>query len=972
MRAPQRTALLILAGGALLGLAAWALLSPTRQAGGGKPAPAAAVTPEPEKPAVEAIDPAPADRTALGAPAPPAPAPSTGGPPASYTRSLGRLLGRILDWDGTPVPDLTVDAYVVDLVSLFPATSALFEEETVRPKILDASGRTNVEGRFVLEGLDPRMPHALLLGLGTPRATARFLDHAPGSGETVDIGDIVLPPFATLVGKVVDEKERPVPGARVRVTDLPAIVVAMGASEVRPGGAFYVEKNVFEFPRWLDDIVERFPIPTTTTGPDGSFRLEGAPVAPNVSTVVDHPKFVTLTRDPVSTAEGGERDLGMLQLEAGETLAGTVVDTEDRPVAGAEILAGTKIPLGPAAVMRSGGRTDGEGKFRVPAMASEPAFVACRRGPPDPWTVAGPFVPGLDPAAIRLPSLRQVELSVLDDAGTPVREGIEILYRRDAEWNLVAVLAPPVRATWKRGAEEGAYVVERVPDGKYQFLVRAPGYAVGEAQVDVQGGAGRARVTLDRAVPLVVRVVAEGSGETIEYVYVAGRPGEKAAIQPPVVSARTDAGGEARLAGLREGKNPIWALHPAYAFVQEEVTLPAESVTFRLHAGGTVEGKVHSGGGPPPDSVMVVAGPEGAKFRMPRFTATDAAGSFKMTNVDPGTYKFVALPRLSDKTFSGLFEFAEVASEMAEVEGTVEEGKTTTVEIDLRGEAGENVGTIRGRAWVNGRPAEGALVRAWSKRARTTKVDASGVYELTGVPAGDVRVNLSLPRDDGIPGGQQLQARRVKLQTGAVEEVSFELETGRLAGKVLSAKAGTPIPYAQVWARRVPEQGEEREGWSNPFAVADSEGRFRMAAVRAGTYDVSARMDRYANATARATVTAGGDTADVVLSLSSAIVVKGRIVFDAAPDEKQWMGLSFHRGPSEEHDWAGWARVRLPEGTFETDDLGPGTYTVRVNGPDVRYRRVEVVVPEGGTDALVIQAVRETEPEARAAPAASR
>ncbi|HKB16229.1 MAG TPA: hypothetical protein VKF62_09185, partial [Planctomycetota bacterium] len=302
MRAPQRTALFVLAGGALLGLAAWALLSPTRQEGGGKTVSAAAAPSEPERPALEEADPAPGDRTALGSPSPPpASAPSSGGPPASYTRSLGRLLGRVLDWDGTPVRDLSVDGYVVDLVTLFPATSALFETESLRPKILDASGRTDVEGRFVLEGLDPRMPHALLLGLGTARATARFLDHAPGAGETVDLGDIVLPPFATLVGKVVDEKDRPVPGARVRVTDLPAIVVAMGAGEVRSGGAFYAEKNVFEFPRWLDDIVERFPIPTTTTGPDGSFRLEGAPVAPNVTTVVDHPQFVTLTRDPVST-----------------------------------------------------------------------------------------------------------------------------------------------------------------------------------------------------------------------------------------------------------------------------------------------------------------------------------------------------------------------------------------------------------------------------------------------------------------------------------------------------------------------------------------------------------------------------------------------------------------------------------------------------------------------------------------------
>ncbi|MGH7149365.1 MAG: hypothetical protein ACREIU_01640, partial [Planctomycetota bacterium] len=82
------------------------------------------------------------------------------------------------------------------------------------------------------------------------------------------------------------------------------------------------------------------------------------------------------------------------------------------------------------------------------------------------------------------------------------------------------------------------------------------------------------------------------------------------------------------------------------------------------------------------------------------------------------------------------------------------------------------------------------------------------------------------------------------------------------------------------------------------------------------------------------------------------------------------MGLSFHRGPAEEHDWAGWARVRLPEGTFETDDLAPGTYSARLNGPNAVYRRVEVVVPEGGIDSLLIHAVREASPDPTAVPAA--
>ncbi|HET6205108.1 MAG TPA: carboxypeptidase-like regulatory domain-containing protein [Planctomycetota bacterium] len=967
MSAPKRAALLVLGAGLLFGLAAWALLTPTRRDRGGT-TPTAAAPSELATTASEEAASAPADRVAIEAPAPPPVAAPSKERPASFLRCLGRVRGRVLDWDGTPVSDLAVDGYVFDLVALLPAASALFGEETYRPRILDASARTNGEGRFVLEGLDPKMPHALLLGLGTARATARFLDHAPGPGETVDLGDLVLPPYATLVGKVVDEEGRPIPGARVRATDLPAIVVAAGAGEVRGGSAVYANKTVFELPRWADDLIDRFPVPTTTSGLDGSFRLEGAPVAANVTIVADHPEFVALTHGPVSTAEGGERDLGSLELEAGETLAGMVVDGNDRPVAGAEVLAGTKIPLGEIAVLRPAGRSDAGGRFRVPAMASAPAYVACRRGAPDPWTVVGPVSPGLDPAQVRLAAVREVEILVRGAAGPVKGEGVEILYRRDEGWNEVAVLAPPLRAKARRGGEEGLYVVERVPDGKYEFLVRAPGYAVGTTKVEVREGSGRAEVALEPAVPLLVRVLAEGSGEAIEYAYVGGRPGEVGEVRPPVVSGRTDARGEARLAGLKAGKIVVVVVHPGYAVVQEEVTLPAESVTVRLHGGGTVEGKVHSGGAPPAQSVMVLAGPDGGTLRMPRFTATDAEGSFRISNVDPGKYKFVALPRLADKTFLGLFEMAEADPEMAEAEATVEEGKTTRVEIDLRGQAGENVGTIRGRVWVNGHPAEGASVRAWSRRSRAAKADASGAYELAGVASGDVHLNVSLPRDDGIPGGQPLLARRVRLQAGAVEEVNFEVEAGALAGRVVSGKTGNPVPYAQLSARRLQAQGEEEEGWHRPFGLADAEGRFRFPKVRTGSYDVQGRADGFARGTVLATVGAGSETGEVLVVLPVATLVKGRVVFDSPPEEAQWVGLSFQKGSGERRDGVGWARLSLPEGTFETDDLAPGTYTAQVTGPNLRYRPIEVVIPEGGATSLVVQAVRETEPRPPAGP----
>ena len=136
MRERKWVAALLVAAGAFLALAIWVLRTPSVERSG---APAVPEVASEENPRTGPDRPpeSPAGRTVAAAPAPASPV-ASGGPPASYLRWLGRVTGRVLDWDGAPVPDLSVDAYVADLISLVPAASALFGENSYRPRILDA------------------------------------------------------------------------------------------------------------------------------------------------------------------------------------------------------------------------------------------------------------------------------------------------------------------------------------------------------------------------------------------------------------------------------------------------------------------------------------------------------------------------------------------------------------------------------------------------------------------------------------------------------------------------------------------------------------------------------------------------------------------------------------------------------------------------------------------------------------------
>jgi len=224
---------------------------------------------------------------------PPPPAPSEG-PPESYRAALGGFTGRLLEPDLVPAKGIKVSAVEFEFSRFLLDASVLLDERHAPPPLETASSVSDDEGRFRLSGLEPRALHLLGIDLGGPRSSFRAIDHSPVSGETVDLSDIVLEPFVTFVGRVVDEERSPVAGARVRATNLPALLFQFGIEDIRRGCAILADvlgsPKVFEVPPVLWQLETLLPIPTALTDDEGRFKLQGIPLG-MVSIVADKPGF---------------------------------------------------------------------------------------------------------------------------------------------------------------------------------------------------------------------------------------------------------------------------------------------------------------------------------------------------------------------------------------------------------------------------------------------------------------------------------------------------------------------------------------------------------------------------------------------------------------------------------------------------------------------------------------------------------
>jgi len=916
--------------------------------------------------------------------------------PDSYRHALGGLTGRVVEEDGTPVPGVLVEAAGADVVAILESLT-LADSLAGPPPALDVvlgSDTTAEDGTFVIRDLEPATLGVLLVDARGPRNHLRPIEQTPVSGETLDVGDIVLPGTVTFSGLVLDDDGRPVEGARVRATDLSSVVVGLGLQDYRPGSAILVLEGpedplVFVPPGILTRLEERLPIPTTTTGPDGRFELAGIPTG-LITTVVDDGTHVALVHGPVpSGPPGGERDLGTLTVLDGVTVRGRVENDDGDPVADAEVRAGNELAMAPIALLNRETTSDERGRFEVPGLRPGRVRAVARRDAVSEFGVSDAETAGAREVVVRLPPRRELRLVVYalpDGEGgerVPVDE-LRVGGRAVVDDEIPDFVQPPW--PWAERVRPDpddplAMTVEGLEPATYQVVLEAPGFSQVRETVDLTEADGVLEVKMPVGLELDVRVVRASDGEPLEYAIVsAGRDADL-----PHDSARTDARGLASLRDVPAGEAlRLVASYPGLAIGSRLVEPPIptdEPVRLELDAGGSIRGQVllEDGSTPlVPVLVMLIAEPTNEEATgMPlRFTLTDLEGRFGFDHVQPGEAELQARERSVGSGTIGPFEMF-IATPLAEAEVEVPvDGTVDALLVAGSAFADVETGTLRGQLVVDGRTEAGWTLRTWGKIRRSAKTDAEGRFELGRVAAGEVEVQISAP------GRAYTDSRVHEHEVDVAPDVetyeTIVLTTGSIQGRVVTEPGGFPIGGVAVTAQRAGELSEEEEeeeeeaagalarGRGRATALTDARGTFSLGPLAEGRYRVRVEgtHEHAGAAVDQVRVTGRGPTLGVTLRMVEAINVSGRVVFTGTDETPRFMWLQAEREDGEGREWT---RVDAEDGTYSFEGLAPGAWSFTLASDlDTRFEPLELELHTSAAATELVFEVRPDEPEAEA------
>lgn len=735
-------------------------------------------------------------------------------------------------------------------------------------------GRTDREGRLSFPGGGPEPLH--LFARDGRRWRSDLPQRPAGDGPD----SIVLRPAAWISGRVLDAaSRRPLAGVRVWPGHDPGTAVVTGA--------------------------------------DGRYRLAAPPedrfwVQAEAAGYLPESGWV---QRPAAAAGRAPT----LALVAAASVAGQVVDPAGKPVSGAEIEA-FEVPARPHGFhpdpADARAVTDAGGRFTIAGLHPDGAFevTAARKG----FLPAQEMLAGLRRAGER-PRLRLVLEPSRSGAGKVVDleerplPGVEVRLSSSGRPAREPGRTMPAAVT----DAEGWFRVDDLPGRELDLEARKRGFSprvVRRLPVPPgQGPADLGTLVLQPGAAVHGRVIdAAGRAVAGASVWVAaeegGPPPKASQIAQGKPAAATDRAGKFEVADLEAGRRiHLAAGRTGYVMAAVRgIEVPArQPVTLVLEPAARVTGEVATERGEPVPGAAVSlagrtlpAGTVGIPFRpaeLSRRAVADAAGRFLLEDVASGEAELQAT--------------AEGFQPSVPVPVTIAPGKAVDgVRLVLvPGAVLEGTVTVR-----DGGPRAGARAGARVTAGPVSGAsDEDGLYRVTGIPPGPREVEVRHPDFNR-------QVRRLEIEPGT-NTADFVLEGGqRVAGRAVD-EDGDPVESARVEIRL-------QEPW-DPHAytaVSDADGSFVFPAVAAGSYDLRAGRQGYAEVETEAAVQV---EARPVEGLEVVLRRGGRVT-------GRLLGLGFEElaaaevTAEAEHGGTRTGTVDY-RGSYEVPDLAPGDWLVR-------------------------------------------
>ena len=770
--------------------------------------------------------------------------------------------------------------------------------QTVSGRVIDIFHRGPVAGALVWMGRD------YSTYVRTDRAGNYVLKAAPGaqgplravaSGyfEEIEGPTFALSPQAYLHGSVVDGQGKALAGVEIR-------------TRYDPG----VERRASQRLRWSGGLAR--------TRGSGGFRAGGLVPGAAYTVRFAKPGFAPQILKAAAPRTGSPASPVRVVLTPGKVAFGSVLDEDQRPVAGAavELVPAPDSKLAvrlqqirePDAALRTGAVTDAAGRFEMRGVAAgrfNLAVQACG--------FASVQVPGID-----IPAQPH-----RFDLGTVVLKPEVVLSGRVQTPDGTPLEGAGVRIAPEDPMEEAAFTENATPDaftdaaGEFRISGRRAGDVVkltvaraGYATVELSGVAVNPEkplvVVLHPASLLAGRVVDEDGGPVSGVLLTAVSQRAIAAgtmmiTKGPVVQARSRDDGSFALQGVEPGRVELTASGPGWQTVELALQVSAgkdlESVEVVLRKAATLSGRVSGiDGSPVVGAEISRQEPEqpGVITYSAPLATTDGDGLYRIDGLPPGPLSLVVNHNAFGRALRDLgLQPGENAADFqldggGEVSGLVVDG--------------------------SGSPVPGARVRLLAKPLTGPSSQAlsqpDGRFTIRGLAAGTYQANASR---EGL--GQTRTPVSVQVGEGTSQEIVLELaRNGVIRGRILGLE---PEDLARV---------RLSVGWDlAESAQVSYDGSYRISDVPPGTWRVAAQLPRTGRqAEGEVTIDAEAGEGRLDLDFRQGLTLSGVVRRNGKP----LAGASLRAtGKAGAPSWS----ETDPEGRFALQGLSPDLYLLEVS-----------------------------------------
>jgi protocatechuate 3,4-dioxygenase beta subunit len=651
---------------------------------------------------------------------------------------------------------------------------------------------------------------------------------------------------------------------------------------------------------------------STTTGPDGTFRLSDLSPGQMMLVVNKQDAFIQEMRNVTAPAH----DVN-IELPPGGRITGHVVDkVTHQPVT--QFQAGVSTARGNAGMviqtppmLKSFNSDDGSftlenvkpGQTQV--VVNAPGYTAGRV--PNVEIEEGKSAPDV---TVELETGVKLTGKVTGPDGTPLA-GVTVAQDSNQRGGRVMRFDGGMGQTVTD--PNGEYTIEALEPGEKTFSYTRTGYVSETRTVTLSGKEMRSDVQLSSGLRVSGQVVTDGGGPVADALVRASSASDSMFGR----EAHTDASGGFTFEGLAPGHYTFSASKNGYASgISRDVDV-ASGVPVRvtMKSGGIITGHVSGLTADELQQTTVTAFGSGSGNAS---APVDAGGNYRVEGAPVGTVRVSA--RVGGPMFTGASKSSEPKTVVLEAGGSV------TADIEFKSNT-----VVRGRVTRAGAPMQSASVMFYPKNGRaqtsgTTTADANGVYEISGLADGTYNVQ--------VVDFERLSPFATTYEVKGSGTFDIDIRVSSVRGKVTDATTGQPLADARVEVRTKDNMMNARA------AMTDKDGNFFIDGVSRGTYQISADKEGFGNAIRDLDVAESVSDVELKLSPSAGVTLRvvdgrdGRLisagtqVLDMQGNTVAGLGFRFNQTPEP---------IKL--------DLAPGQYRVTLNAQGYALKTVVITSP---------------------------